>query len=121
MKELRKIWPTFFELIDNSVDERYGDGALTEVVDPEDMNRKWVIAILVGGLKSEADWPRVLEAVDRAVALSLTVGQELQHELSKGQKVKVMLAGGRAGYRQGKEATAPWEKRLGWLKTILGS
>src|SRR3712207_9454317 len=35
------------------LDMRYGDGALTELVDPDDANPKWIVAALVGGLRAQ--------------------------------------------------------------------
>ena len=120
--EFRKIWPTFFSLVDATNDERYGDGALTQLVDPDDMNRKWFVAVLVSGLQTatENDGSKFTAAVDKAVDLSLAVFREAQTKLSWKLKAKIGLRGGAVGYRAGKEFAGPWEDRLRWLQTLLG-
>ena len=74
--EFRKLMPTFFSVMDNTADERFGDGALTEIQDPLDMNRKWVIAAVLGGV-DKADDQRVLGAVDHVIELSQNISREL--------------------------------------------
>jgi hypothetical protein len=121
--EFKKIWPQFFALIDNTVDERFGDGAITQLVDPDDRNRKWFVAKVVGGLQAADDSgtaARVSAAIDAVAELSLAIFREFQHELSWRQKAKIMARGGAVGYREGKAITGPWEERLGWLQTLIG-
>jgi hypothetical protein len=120
--EFRKIWPTLFSLFDNTIDERYGEGALAELVDPDDMNRKWFVVALVGiaDLTDDEIEQRCYEAADKAVDLSLALTREFQNELSWKQKAKIVARGSAAGYREGREKVGPWQDRLGWLQTMLG-
>jgi hypothetical protein len=121
LKEFRKIWPTFFELIDHAIDERYGDGALTELIDPDDVNRKWFIAVLVSGSGSADDQEqRRLEAADVAVALSLAVTREIHTELTWKVKAKIAMGGGAVGLREGQAIRSKWEGRLNWLQPLIG-
>lgn len=120
-EEFRKVWPTFFELIDHAVDERYGEGALTEFIDPDDVNRKWFIAVLTRAMGSTMeDVDRRLEAADRAVELSLAVTREIQTKPGWKRMAKIGLRGGAVGYREGQALRAKWEGRLNWLAPLIG-
>jgi hypothetical protein len=120
--EYRKIWPTFFRLLDNTAEGQFGDGAIDQLVDPDDKNAKWFIAVLFNwaGMSDEEGNRRLTEAADSAVSLSLQVVRESQTNVSWRQRAKMGARGAAAGYRHGKEITNPWEERLGWLQAMLG-
>jgi hypothetical protein len=120
--EFRKIYPTFFSLIDNAVDERYGDGALTELIDLDDMNRKWFFAKLINvtarGGGAGADLA-VRNAVDEVIALALAAAREFQTDLSWKAKLRIGARGGAVGYKEGAAISDRWGKRLNWLQALL--
>lgn len=118
--EGRKLWPGFFLAYDNAVDERYGDGAMVELVDPDDMNRKWFIAIKFRASSDTQIEEKGAAAMERVVDFSLQIGQELERELTFWEKTRLFAKGGAQGYRRGKELTGPWEKGLDWLRVITG-
>ncbi|HEU0131456.1 MAG TPA: hypothetical protein VFQ85_10760 [Mycobacteriales bacterium] len=117
MDAYRTIWPTLFALIDNAIDERFGDGALTELVDPDDVNRKWFVAVLFSTSSGEA---AAEHAVDRVAELSVALSNDLTRQLGWKEKAKIAARGGRVGYREGREIADRWEKRLDWLRPLLG-
>jgi hypothetical protein len=117
--EYRRIWPVFFRLVDNTLGQRYGDGALAEFIDPDERNRKWFVAVQFRGAGSQSD-AKARVAVDQAVELSASISQEFQRQLSFAQKARIGLKGGNIGYREGKAFADKWGKRLDWLRPFVG-
>ncbi len=118
----RKIWPTFFSLVDNTIDERWGDGALAQFVDPDDVNRKWFIVCLLPVPKKSTKASRQMfgETVTKVYSMSLQVAMDLQREMSWGEKARLGLRGGMVGYRSSAKALEPFTKGLEILQKILG-
>lgn len=116
--EFRLLWPTFFLLLDNTAAGRHEDGALARLVDPDDGERKWFIAVLAGA-GTEAQLPT--SAVDDVVGLSLHVANESRHDLSTGQKARIAARVGASRVRPRKQVARPWEDRLDWLQALLGT
>jgi hypothetical protein len=119
--EFRKLWPNVFAVIDNALDERYGDGALTEFIDPDDMNRKWFVAVLFSSASSDQDEHTVASrAIDAVVERSLGIADDLLKELPWKAKIRIGLRGGAVGFKRGQEIADKWRKRLDWLQTLSG-
>jgi hypothetical protein len=121
-KEARKTWVTFFKLLDNAIDERYGEGALTEMIDPDDMNKKWYFAVLISGLtQGGSEFAGKLQpAIEKVVDLSFQFIQESPGKQSMAQKARIFMSGFVSGYRRGEEMVRPWQQRLDWLQGLLG-
>lgn len=120
LPEFKKIWPSFFRAYDNAVDEQYGNGALAEFYDPDDMNRKWFIASMFQASDLDQLNERMVEPVDRVLDLSGKVFLEFRNEVTGWQKAKMMAKGAAVGYRAGRQAAEPWEKGLDWLRVLAG-
>jgi hypothetical protein len=121
--EFRRIWPNFFAVIDNALDERYGDGALTQFIDPDDMNRKWFVAVLFHSSSSSSnqDYEKaVLNAIDAVVTRSHGIADDLLKELPWKSMVRIGFRGGAVGYRKGKAISDKWKQRLEWLQFFVG-
>lgn len=97
---LRRIHPTWFQCVDNATRERYGDGALLEMLDPDVMNRKWMIGVLFSHLAEDTD-SAAAKAMEKVMGISLAVFNELQNKPSKFDYIRVAAAGAAQGGSQG--------------------
>ena len=73
-KIMRRLHPTWFACADNAARERYGDGALVELLDPDSMNRKWMIGVLFSHLVGDKE--TAARALAKVTEISLAVFHE---------------------------------------------
>jgi hypothetical protein len=116
---IKETWPILWAVISNSINQRYGDGALLELVDPDDMNRKWFVGVLVGNIedpKSPADHPRIVQAVQQVSDISLQIHRErITRTMSFRTKAKIGLRGAMVGYLEGQALSDRLESKLQWF------
>lgn len=116
-KVLRRLHPAWFECVDNAVRERYGDGALLEFLDPDVMNRKWMIGVMFSYLADDKDAAAAV-AVDKVLTLSLRVFEESSNKPSKLDYVRAAAAGAAQGGARGWAATAQIRGAAQWLSAM---
>lgn len=121
--EYRRIWPTFFALVQNAADEQYGNGALTEFMDPDEMNRKWFVAVLFRtppGNPAELD-ERVATAVAKVVTLTDQLQSDFLRPLTKISQARAILKAAVRGANESQEIFKRWTENFDWLARISTS
>ena len=120
--EFRRRWRHFAALLDQTADERYGEGCLAELIDPDDMNRKWFVATLFNASGDYAELStRAVTACARSVQISVDLGDELRQPVKLSAFARIGLRSAAVGAREGREQVARWTKHLDWLQPFLGS
>jgi hypothetical protein len=118
--ELRKIRPALFQLIDNAVGERYGDGALVEIQDPDDFNRKWFIAKLFRASDDELD-----EALDthltQIMESSVVVLRESLNPIPASALARLGIRGAIRGAADGYRIANSLLDKFRWLSDLQGA
>lgn len=114
--EFRRQWRTFAQLLDQTADERYGDGALAEFIDPDDINRKWFVACLFAGdPDATAFMERAVAAAVRSVELSIAIRADFRSPISALSYTRIAFRGAAAGAAEARR----WTKHLDWLTQAL--
>ena len=119
-EEYGKIWPTLRQVATNTTLGKHKKGAFAQVIDPDDGIEKWVVAMVRKNVPEDALDAKALEIAEKVALLSIDIAMEMQTDLTKSQKSRMIMRGAAAGYRQGKDAIAPVENALGWLQIALG-
>lgn len=117
---LEKLYPTAMNVIENARSERYGDGALLQFIDPDDMYRKWFISVLVPGLFADdltAD-KTLLAAMDKTYRLGIQVGIEAEAEPTATQFLGLAGRGALEGYRERNKLFEELHDCLQWLSLL---
>ncbi|WP_449281632.1 hypothetical protein [Leucobacter sp.] len=116
---LRRLHPAWFACMDHARQERYGDGALLEFLDPDVMNRKWMIGVLFSSLETDRD-ARVAAAMEKVLAISLQVFQESSNKPSAFDYMRVAAAGALQGGAQGLAVADKIRAAAQWLPVFGG-
>ncbi|GAA4400766.1 hypothetical protein GCM10023153_28540 [Ornithinibacter aureus] len=114
--EFRKQWRVFTKVLDQTADERYGDGALAQFVDPDDINRKWFVASMFAADPDTAQFTeKAVAATVRSVELSLAIRADFRSPISPVTFARVFFRGAAAGAAEARR----WTKHLDWLTILL--
>jgi hypothetical protein len=116
-----KTYPTFGTLATNALNERYSEGALLRLCDPDDAELKWCVATVVGNIDATtfgdlfAD-VRIKEKIMLVVASSLDLEQQLAtQEITAADKVMMIARGAASGYRRGMKMQDKVVSAADWL------
>lgn len=123
VKQYGKMWPTFGQLFDHSLNEIYSGGALLRFRDPDDAEFKWFVAIVVGNIlvtdaESLIGHPRINSAAEEVFRLSWQLDREfVTHKISATDRAQFFGRGFLIGAKEG----LAWERKifkaLNWLGT----
>ncbi len=116
---MRRLQPTWFASADNAAKERYGDGALLEFLDPDVMNRKWMIGVLFSYLASDTD-AAACAAMEKVLRISLQIFAESSNKPSAFDYVRVAAAGAAKGGAQGMATAEKIRQSAQWLSALGG-
>lgn len=111
---MRRLHPTWFACADNAARERYGDGALLEFLDPDVMNRKWMIGVLFSHLAEDTD-AAASRAMEKVLGLSLRIFAESSNKPSRLDYVRVAAAGAAKGGARGMAIADKIRQASQWL------
>ncbi|WP_062464599.1 hypothetical protein [Demequina soli] len=98
-KVLRRLQPTWFACADNATKERYGDGALLELLDPDTLNRKWMIGVMFS--HESTDPQAAAKAMAKVTEISLAVFAESSNKASAMDYARAATGGFFAGAARG--------------------
>jgi hypothetical protein len=94
---IKETYPTLGRLLENGLHERYAQGALLNIEDPDDAERKWIVGTVVGNLDLDSDAnlqdllssERFMQAYETVIGNSMVGGHEfLTRSLSAATKFK---------------------------------
>jgi len=114
VKIWRRIYPTWFACVDHAMTERYGEGALVELLDPDEMSRKWMIAVLFSRRAKDLNNAAAV-ALDRVVKISTLLAEELLRKPSKMDYVRAAAGGLVRGAVQGSAQANRIRDAFGWI------
>lgn len=114
--EFRKQWKVFAQILDQTADERYGDGALAQLIDVDDLNRKWFVASLFAADPESSAFPeKAVAAAMRSVELSIAMKSEFRAPIRPLTYARVFMRGAAVGAADAQR----WLKHLDWLAVAL--
>ena len=127
-KTYHETWPYLFALLDNTVNQRFSQGVLLRIEDPDNGDQKWVVGTIVGNVNRSALTKKdILFHSERVIGAHVLVIQscaKLIQEVStrKINKFKIGLrgaiAGGKHGQKIANELASAW---LPKLKDLFGN
>lgn len=121
---LSETYPTAGRLLSNASAERYSDGVLVNLPDPDDGERKWFIGTVVGNIHLETEEAlqaflmsdRMAESYVRIWVPTFDLLHELQtRQIPTGRRIKDMGMAMFRGFSSGAETSGIWLDRLSIL------
>lgn len=116
---MRRLHPTWFACVDNAIRERYSEGALVELLDPDVMDRKWMIAVLFSHRADDRDHAAGV-AMDRVVKVSAEVAEESNNKPSKLDYLRAAAGGAAQGGAQGLALANRIREAAQWISGFTG-
>ncbi|MCD2462293.1 hypothetical protein ACFT0G_16720 [Streptomyces sp. NPDC057020] len=116
VKAWRRMHPTWLACVENCLKERYGDGTVMQLIDPDDMNRKWLVAVVFRPRGTDAAQSAAMgAAVDRVITLSAQMAAEFHTKPSALEYIRAAGSGFFQGAAEGaalanrfREAATQW-------------
>ena len=118
---IKDTYPTVGQLLDNAVNARYSGGALINIEDPDDGERKWVIGTVVGNVafRSEEEFmslldsERMMEAFVTVLGSSFVAVEEMTtRSIPWTSSARLFGHGFLQGYRDALPLSSVWISRL---------
>lgn len=78
-----KAWPTFAVLLQNGVSDRYSEGALIQLEDPDCGETKWFVATVIGNIDPDKEEALIKEKINAATELVIGKAADLLVEVSE--------------------------------------